>query len=126
MMRSYEIVNGTPVPDMGHLDGPAALARKREVENRLGALRGDPSKLAEREALKLENAALDARLREVREEQKREQVRRNFAGLGSPLHEAAVERLPADVVRELEQAALARLAERERRSAERKAGKAAQ
>jgi hypothetical protein len=59
-------VNGNPVPDLAHLDGPAALARKREVEARLGTLRGDPAR--ECEALKLENVALDARLREHREE----------------------------------------------------------
>ena len=47
------------------LDGPAALARKREVEGRLGALdREDPSKRDEHEALKTENTALDARLKE--------------------------------------------------------------
>lgn len=55
----------TTGPCVGILDGPAALARKREVEARLGAIRSeaDASKQAEREARKLENAALDARLR---------------------------------------------------------------
>jgi hypothetical protein len=120
---TFDIVNGVPVPDVGHLDGPAALARKREVEGRLSAIKGDTSKLDERETLKLENGALDARLRAWREEQKQENARRNFAGIGSPMHEAMAERFPADLVTELERAALGKLAERERRSAERKASK---
>jgi hypothetical protein len=110
MTRTFSIVNGHPVADLGALDGPAALVRKKDVEARLGALRGDPAKAAEREALKRENEALDARLREWREETKRQNARPNFAGLGSPLHEAIVDRFPPDVVLELEGAALARLA----------------
>jgi hypothetical protein len=117
-------VNGALGPSVATLDGPAALARKREVEARLGAIRNDPSRVAERAALKAENAALDARLREHREETKRDNARRNFAGLGSPLHEALLERLPADLVAELEALALAKLADREKRTAERKATKA--
>ena len=123
MTRTYDIVNGQPVPDIGTLDGPAALARKRDVEARLSALKGDPARQGEREALKAENTALDARLREYREETKRENARRNFAGIGSPLHEAIVERLAPAVVAELEAAALTKLADRERRSAERRAAK---
>jgi hypothetical protein len=124
MTRTFDIVAGQPVPDVSALDGPAALARKRDVEARLGAIRTDPAKAGEREALKAENVALDARLRLFREEAKRENARRNFAGLGSPLHEAIVERLPPAVVGELELAALAKLADRQRRAAERKAAKA--
>jgi hypothetical protein len=120
---TFDIVNGHPMATLASLDGPAALARKRDVEARLGALRGDPAKVDEREALKRENEALDARLREWREETKAANARRNFAGIGSPLHDAMIERLPPDVVLELEGAALARLADRERRSAERKAAK---
>jgi hypothetical protein len=119
------LVNGALGPSLATLDGPAALARKREVEARLGAIRNDPSRVAERAALKAENVALDARLREHREETKRDNARRNFAGLGSPLHEALVERLPPALVAELEALALAKLADRERRTAERKAAKAA-
>ena len=125
MTRTFDVVNGIPVPDVGHLDGPAALARKREVEARLSAIdRDDPSKRDEREALKRENQALDARLREYKGQTKRENALRNFAGIGSPLHEARVERLPPAVVADLEAAALVKLANRERRSAERKAAKA--
>jgi hypothetical protein len=110
------------VTDVSQLDGPSALTRKREVEARLGQLtKLDP----EREALKAENQALDARLREVKEQTKAENMRRNFAGIGSPLHEALVERLPPAHVAELEAAALGKLADRERRSAEKKAAKTA-
>ena len=105
------------------LDAPAALARKREVEARLGAIREDSFKRDEREALKLENLALDARLREIKEQTKIENTRRNFAGIGSPLHEALIERFPSTHVAELERVALAKLAEREQRSAEKKVAK---
>jgi hypothetical protein len=120
----FDIISGKPVPSVDHLDGPAALARKREVEGRLSAIKGDASKLDEREALKRENGALDARLRDWKEEQKAGNARRNFAGIGSPLHEVLVERLPAVVVAEFEQAAMRKLDDRERRSAERKKAKA--
>jgi hypothetical protein len=123
-MTVFDIIAGHPVRAVDHLDGPAALARKRDVEGRLSAIKGDASKLDEREALKRENGALDARLRDWKEEQKAANTRRNFAGIGSPLHEAMVERLPADVVGEVEQAALGKLDDRERRSAERKKAKA--
>lgn len=123
MPSVFNIVAGHPVPDVSGLDGPAALARKRDVERRLGQLRGEVTRETEREALKLENAALDARLRDWREAQKRENTRRNFAGIGSPLHEAIVLRLPSEAVAELEADAMRRLGERERKSAERKASK---
>jgi hypothetical protein len=122
------------------LDGPAALAKKREVEARLSAIRGDTSKLEEREALKRENEALGVRLGEWREEQKRNNLRRNMAGIGSPFYEVVAEWLammaplegehaapnsPRRIlsVQEFEAVALERLAERERKSAERKAAK---
>jgi len=124
MNRSYTIVNGTPVPDVT-LDGPDAALRKREVEALLGAIRQDPARREERESLKAELVALDARLREYKEETKRDNARRNFAGIGSPIHEAMVERLPASVVAELEALALGKLAARARRAAERRAAKGA-
>lgn len=111
------------MPDTSTLDGPAALARKREIETQLAATRNDPTRAREREQLKAENEALARRLTEIREAQKRENARRNFAGIGSPLHEALVARFSAAMVAELERDALARLWERERRSAERKAAK---
>jgi hypothetical protein len=123
MTRAFDIVNGQPVPDVSTLDESAALERKRAVEKRLGEIRGDASKDAEREALKRENAALDTRLREHKEQQKRDSARRSFAGLGSPLHEVLQERLSAEALAELEAAAMRKLGERERRAAERKAAK---
>ncbi len=56
---------------------------------------------------------------------KQANTRRVFAGIGGPLHEACVAKLPADVVAELEVDALLRQEERERRAAERRAAKAA-
>ena len=114
---------GSPVIDVSTLDAPATYARKALIEKRVAAMRGDPSRVAEREALKREIGALDDRIRELKEHQKRENARRNFAGLGSPLYEAIVELLPPEVVARLEAAALEKFAERERRAAERKAAK---
>ena len=132
VMRVFDVVNGQPVADLAALDAAACLARKRVVEGRMGdlrrlsethgILRGSPE-FAEREALKNENAAIDARLRDLKEASKRETSRRVFAGIGSPLHEAIAERLAADVVAELEAVAMRKLQERERRNAERKAAK---
>ena len=121
--RTYDVVGGHVLPDVSGLDGPAALARKREVEAGLAATRNDPSKAADREALKAENDALSRRLTELREHQKAQNTRRTFAGLTSPLFEAVAARFDAGTVAELEADALARFDERLRRAAERKAGK---
>ncbi len=121
---AVRILDGLPVADVSTLDGPAIYARKSLVEKRVAALRGDLLRTAERETLKRELVALDTRIRELKERQKRENARRNFAGIGSPLHEALVERLSPELVVELEAEAMAKLAEREQRSAERKATKA--
>ncbi len=107
--------------DVSKLSGREALRRKGEVQAALASTKGDPSKLEERAALKRENEALDARLRDAKEAQKADNMRRCFAGIGSPLHEAVVARFGAIVARELEADALARQGERERRTAERKA-----
>lgn len=123
--RTFEVTDGQVLPDVSTLDAAAALARKRELEQQLAATRGDPSRAAERERLRAEDAAVSKRLAEIRETTKRENTRRNFAGIGSPLYEAVVARFDAATVAELERDALARLAEREQRSAERKAKKAA-
>jgi len=104
------------------LDAAGALARKREVEAMLPATR-DPRRAAERKRLVAEDEALSRRLREIKEETKRMNARRNFAGVGSPLHEAILARFDAATVAELEADAMVRLAQRERRSAERKAAK---
>ena len=121
--RTYDVVGGRPVPDVSGLDGPAALARKREVEAGLAATRNDPSKAAERERLRAEDAALSRRLTEHREHQKAQNTRRTFAGLTSPLFEAIAARFDAGTVAELEADALARFDERLRLNAERKAKK---
>jgi hypothetical protein len=121
--RTYDVVGGRPVPDVSGLDGPAALARKREVEAGLAATRNDPSKAAERERLRAEDAALARRLTELREQQKAQNTRRTFAGLTSPLFEAVAARFDAGTVAELEADALARFDERLRQNAERKARK---
>jgi hypothetical protein len=122
-MKTYEVAGGVILPDVSTLDGPAALARKRELEQQLAATRGDPSRAREREQLRAENEAVSRRLTELKEAQKHENARRNFAGIGSPLHEAIVARFDAETVAALEREALERLAARERRSAERKAKK---
>ncbi|HEY3236838.1 MAG TPA: hypothetical protein VGJ84_19125 [Polyangiaceae bacterium] len=122
--QTYTVIAGKPVPDVNALDAPAALARKRELERLLAATRGDPSRAKEREALRLEDAAVSKRLAELRDAQKRDNQRRNFAGIGSPLHEALVARFDAATVAELERDAMTRLSERERKGAERKAKKA--
>lgn len=124
MTKTYEVANGQVRPDVSSMDGPTALARQRELERQLAATRGDPSRAKERERLRVENEAVSRRLSELKEQAKRENTRRNFAGIGSPLHEAMVARLDPALVAELEADAMARLAERERRSAERKARKA--
>jgi hypothetical protein len=120
MVRVYDIVNGRPVRDLGNLDGLSAQHSKRTVERHLGQIRTDPVGRA-CEALQLENA-LDTRLRDLRQEARRENTR-DFAGIVSPLHEAVTERFAPDIVAELERAALAKLAGREGRSAERRAAK---
>jgi hypothetical protein len=121
--RTINVIDGQPAPDVSTLDAPAALARKRELERLLATTRGDPSKAAERDRLRAEDAAISKRMGELKEATKLDNQRRNFAGIGSPLHEAIVARLDAAVVAELEQDALARFADRERRAAERKAAK---
>jgi hypothetical protein len=132
MLRTVEIVQGRPVPDCSALDLDAANARKAIVQKRLGEVRGDDARTEEREALKAENFALERHIRGLREAKKREQMRRAFAGIGSPLHEALVEmsqglgrEFSPALVAELEKTALRKLAERERRAAERKAQKTA-
>jgi hypothetical protein len=117
------VAGDPPVADVSSLDAPATYARKALVEKRVAALRGDPSRVAEREALKREIGALDDRIREHKEDQKRQNARRNFAGIGSPLYEAVVELLSPEMVAHLEATAMTKLSERERRAAERKAAK---
>ena len=120
-LTTFDIINGQPIPDVSGRDAPAALARKRELERLLALTRGDPSKAAERDRLRAEDAAVSKHLAALKERAKQENMRRNFAGIGSPLHEAIVARFDPATVAELERDALARLADRELRTAERKA-----
>ena len=120
-LTTFDIINGQPIPDVSGLDASAALARKRELECLLALTRGDPSKAAERDRLRAEDAAVSKRLADLKEAAQALNMRRNFAGIGSPLHEAIVARLDTATVAELERDALARLADRELRTAERKA-----
>lgn len=122
-VSTFQIINGQPVPDVTGLDGAAALARKRELERLLALTRGDPAKAAERDRLRAEDAAVSKHLAELKERTKQENMRRNFAGIGSPLHEAVAARFDAATVAELEADAMARFTERERKNAERKAQK---
>ena len=115
---TYDVADGDVVPDVSTLDAPLALARKRELEQQLAATRGDSSRARERKRLLAEDLAVSRRLSELREAHMRENSRRNFAGIGAPLHEAVVARFDAGTVAALEADALARLMERERRSAE--------
>ena len=122
-LTTFQVVNGQTVPDVSGLDAPTALARKRELERQLALTRGDPSKADERDRLRAEDAAVSKHLAELKERTKLDNQRRNFAGIGSPLHEAMVARLDPATVAELERDALARFADRERKNAERKASK---
>ncbi|MBV9947346.1 MAG: hypothetical protein JOZ69_10895 [Myxococcales bacterium] len=99
------------------------LATRQGIERQLGAIvdKSDPR----RESLKREHEALGSRLRWLKEEIKAENTRRNYAGIGSPLHEACVARLDPALVAELEADAFARQQERLRRAEERRAQKPA-
>jgi hypothetical protein len=106
------VANGEPLPDVSPLDPSATLQRKRVVEGNLAAIRGYPACAADRKRLVAEKEALSTRLREFKALAKAENTRRNFAGIGSPLHEAIVARFDAAVVAELEADALRRFDER--------------
>jgi hypothetical protein len=98
------------------------VSKMEAVQQQLGAMtRDDPA----REALKSELEAHVARTRALKEKIKHEGMKRNFAGLTSPLFEACVARLEPAVVAELETDALARQAERDQRGVERRAAKVA-
>ena len=99
-----------------------AIALANDLQRQLGSMpKDDPA----RGQLKAELVAAVERGRVAKEATKQLAARRNFAGLGSPLHLACMGRLPEDVVAELEAEAMAILTERERMAAERRALKAA-
>jgi hypothetical protein len=111
----------TDPTDLEH-DYRTAIADAEALQRRLSATAKDDP---QREAVKTELAAAVERGRNAKEALKQLTARRNFAGLGSPLHLACMGSLPDDVVAELEEEAMAILTERERRAAERRAAKAA-
>jgi len=92
----------------------AAVDRVRALEKQVSALpRTDPA----RAKIKDELAATVAEQRDMKAKITEIGRRRNFAGLGSPLHAACVARLAPEVVAELEAEALALQEERERKRA---------
>ena len=118
---TYNVADGDVVADVSTLDAPTALARQRELEQQLAATLDDPSRASDRKRLLAEHLAVSRRLSALKEQAEQDSTRRNVAGIGSPLHEAIVARLDAALVAEIEADAMARLAERERRSAEQEA-----
>lgn len=102
-----------------------AVRALEDAQNRLSKIpKGDPSRVAEREEAKQAFECAAARVRQGKENVKRETTRKNFAGLQSPFHEVVAARFP-EALPELEAAALALLAERERVNAEKRAAKKA-
>lgn len=96
------------------------VARLNDATKRLGTIaRSAP----ERDDAKRDVEALAKRIGELKEARKRENMRRNFAGMGTPLYEAILARFGANVARELEDDAMQRQEEREARAAERRASK---
>ena len=100
----------------------AAVARANDLQRQLGAMNKDDPR---REQLKADLAAAVECGRAAKEAMKQATARRNFAGIGSPLHMACAARLAPDFLLELEEAAMAILDERGRVAAERAAKAAA-
>jgi hypothetical protein len=119
-VRDLTIVNGIPVPSADHLDMAGVVARRAEVQ----AILPKTPKGPERVKLVAELEALAARSRDLKEFEKAENARRNFAGLMSPLAEALREAHP-ELWAELEKLALAKQDAIFRRSAEKRAAKLA-
>jgi hypothetical protein len=124
MTKTYDVLGGLPVPDLTGMSAAEVLERKRRVERMLAETRDNPARAQERAQLRAENDRLSARLGELREAERALNQRRNFAGIGLPFYEAAAARLDAVTLAAIEADAMARFAERERISAERKAAKA--
>jgi hypothetical protein len=118
-VRDLTIVNGIPVPSADHLDMAGVVAR-RAVQ----AILPKTPKGPERVKLVAELEALAARSRDLKEFEKAENARRNFAGLMSPMAEALRETHP-ETWAELEELALAKQDAIFRKSAEKRAAKLA-
>ena len=126
-VRTIDIVNGVPVPDVSGLDLAASNGQRQSIQARLGQINAaDPKRQdtvlqGERRQLVATLGALDAHVRDLRQREGEEKKRRAFAGIGTPLHEAIVATLDIATVGRLEADAIRRLAERVRRNAERRA-----
>ena len=100
----------------------SAVAAHEAAQRKLG---GIPRTEVEARAVALrEMKQTETAVREAKEALKVENMKRNFAGIGSPLHVACVERCPG-LVPELEQRAIEIQTERDRAGAERRAKKEA-
>ena len=104
-------------------DVEKAVARLNDAQRALGQTPRTDS-VARAAAMRVVEDA-QAALREVKEAVKQENARRNFAGIGSPLHEAVVTRFSDDIVQELEDDAIRRQRDNESRAAARRAEKKA-
>jgi hypothetical protein len=99
-----------------------AIANLESIQRELGAITKDDPR---RDGLKADLAAALDRVRSTKDAVKEMNARRNFAGLGSPLHQACTARLAPEVVAVIELEAMAILDERGRLAAERRAARAA-
>ena len=102
------------------------IARQRDIQARFAATRDNPEAKVERDELRVEEEVVLARIRELKERTKAENMRRNFAGLDSPFYEAVKAVVDPVALAAFEVDAMARLAEREARSAAKKAARVAE
>ena len=100
----------------------SAVAAQKAAEQKAGSTPRTDVEARAAAVLEVKQAA-DA-VREAKDAVKVDNVRRNFAGINSPLHAACVERVPG-IVAELEQRAIEIQADRDRVAAERRAAKEA-
>jgi len=128
MLKTVDVSNGVPVPDVTGLNMREAQATKDKLTERLREINAQPNgkKSLERVEVLAQMAALDKHLAALKELEAEERKIRNFAGLESPLAEACAATLDADTWARLAADALTRQKERLRAAAERKAKKAAQ
>lgn len=100
-----------------------AVSRLQNLQQRLGAIadKSDPRRVP----IKNEIEVAETAIRDLKQQVKKENTRRHYAGMGSPLHEACLARFGPDVVAELEVDAVARQAERDAKAADRRARGAA-
>ena len=117
---------GEAMKPISKLTQTECIARQRDIQARFAATRDNPEAKTERDELRVEEEVVLARIRELKEQTKAENMRRNFAGLDSPFHEAVKAVVDPVALAAFEVDAMARLAEREERSAAKKAARAAE